>query len=599
MLKADLIPTPLVATRDAVPIVASRPPQQFPVLIISARLLWWCATVLALRLTQRDGAAEYGRRFRELLESLGGLWIKLGQLLSLRVDLFPLEFCRELAQLQINVSGFPVSEAVAILEADLGRPLDAVFADFDRVPLAAASMGQVHLARLRKSGVRVAVKVQRPHLPAIFTHQLRVIQSVIWVVKLVRYRPNLRWDELIWELAEIMKEEMDCRYEGSTTRRMRRTLRPHGIYAPRVFHATARVLVTEFIDGVLMAEYIQVLNRDPGRVNAWLAENGVDPDRVGRRLIVSLLRQIQEDNLFHGDLHPGNIMLLRNSKVALIDFGACSFTEREYLQRFRLTVRALADGSFDKAADLTLLLCGALPRVNLDGVKEGFVQAMRIWAAKTGVAGVPYHEKSVAVIYNDVIRILYEHDATMEWALLRIRRAQETLDASLLYLVPDVNYRTLAKRYFRAADSRAAAMRPDDARKAELGSSLDTALTTIERFDEFTLLQGASIRRQARRFETAATDVGNLFAAGISRLAIAGAIGAALLVSVFLAQRYPAAMTAIFGGVLTGWLRIPPVLDAHAWTIVLSASGLACAALLRLRRRLQRFDMPVDRVAYL
>jgi ubiquinone biosynthesis protein len=360
---------------------------------------------------------------------------------------------------------------------------------------------------------------------------------------------------------------------------MRRTLRPHGIYAPRVFHATARVLVTEFIDGVLMAEYIQVLNRDPGRVNAWLAENGVDPDRVGRRLIVSLLRQIQEDNLFHGDLHPGNIKLLRNSKVALIDFGACSFTEREYLQRFRLTVRALADGSFDKAADLTLLLCGALPRVNLDGVKEGFVQAMRIWAAKTGVAGVPYHEKSVAVIYNDVIRILYEHDATMEWALLRIRRAQETLDASLLYLVPDVNYRTLAKRYFRAADNRAAAMRPDDARKAELGSSLDTALTTIERFDEFTLLQGAGIRRQARRFEAA--------------------IAAALLVSVFFAQRYPAAMTAIFGGVLTGWLRIPPVLDAHAWTIVLSASGVSCAALLRLRRRLQRFDVPVDRVAYL
>src|SRR5689334_2740092 len=96
MLNAAAIPTPLVATRDAVPIVELPRASRLPALRITGRLAWWVLTVLWLRLTRRQGAAEFGRRFRFLLESLGGLWIKLGQLLSLRVDLFPIAFCREL-----------------------------------------------------------------------------------------------------------------------------------------------------------------------------------------------------------------------------------------------------------------------------------------------------------------------------------------------------------------------------------------------------------------------------------------------------------------------------------------------------------------------
>ena len=535
MLKAADIPTPLVAERDPVPIVDLRPERGFPVVGISVRLLWWVVTILWLRLTRQAGAAEFRAPLppppRRPPAASGSSSVSCCHCASIS---FPIRVLPRAGAAAVSVTGFRAAEAVAILEADLGRPLDVLFSEFSLAPIAAASMGQVHVARLRTSGVRVAVKVQRPQLPAVFAHQLKVIAGIVWVLKRLHYRPNLRWDELIWELTEIMKEEMDCRYEASTTRRMRRTLRAHGIYAPRVFYATARVLVTEFIDGVLMTDYLHAINRDPARVQTWLAENGIDPGEVGRRLIRSLLRQILEDNLFHGDLHPGNIMLLRGNRIALIDFGACSFTEREYLERFRVTVRSLADGTFEKAADLTLLLCGPLPRVDLESITESFVQAMRIWAAKTGVAGVPYHEKSVAVIYNEVIRILYEHDCTMEWALLRIRRAQETLDASLLYLVPDVNYRTLARGYFRAAERRAAAMQPGDAERAGRGASLDAALSTIAQIDEYTLLNAATIRRQARRFEAAAEHIGDLFASSVARLATVGAVLPALVVGLFL-----------------------------------------------------------------
>jgi ubiquinone biosynthesis protein len=587
MLNAASIPTPLVETRDTVFIAQSAPPRRLAALVISLRLLRLAGTIAWFRLIGRSDPGADGRRLRFLLEDLGGLWIKLGQLLSLRVDLFPLAFCRELSQLQIKVVGFPGVEAIAILEADLGRPVDAVFETFDETPLAAASMGQVHVARLRGSGVRVAVKVQRPHLPDVFEHQRRVIRAVLWIIAAVGFRPNLRWEELLWELTQIMHEEMDCRYEASLTRRMRRTLKAHGIYAPRVFYATKRVLVTEFIDGVLMADYIRVRNSDPERLAAWLTENGIAPHLVGEQLILSLLRQILEDNLFHGDLHPGNVMLLRDNKIALIDFGACSFTEREYLARFHLTVRSLASRDYLKAADCTLLLCGTLPPVDLDRIRDEFVRAMHLWAAKTSVPEVPYHQKSVAVIYNEVIRILYEHDATMEWALLRIRRAQETLDASLLYLIPEVNYRKIAVRYFRAADRRAAAATRRDRARMQDASTIDTTLDAIATVDELTLLGAGNIRRRVQRFEASANRAAALIAAFVARVAVLAGLTTALVFAAFAVQRLPRLAAWLLGAAIVEHLQRVPHLDAQLWTLALTGSVLWTFAVLRLKHRLR------------
>ena len=206
MLKADTIPTPLVSPdhRPAVTIVDLRRPARLPALSVALRLLWWGATMLWVRVTRRGSPSEYGRRFRLLLEDLGGLWIKLGQLLSLRADLFSFEFCRELSRLQVKAVGFPPEEAMRILEADLGGSLRSYFSEFEETAHAAASMGQVHLARLRDSGVRVAIKVQRPNLPWTFTHQLRVIRWIVWAIQFARFRPHMRWSELIWELDQIM-----------------------------------------------------------------------------------------------------------------------------------------------------------------------------------------------------------------------------------------------------------------------------------------------------------------------------------------------------------------------------------------------------------
>jgi ubiquinone biosynthesis protein len=353
LLKPDWIPTPLVQREDrpAVEIAPASRVLPFGTLIVLVRFIWWVTTVVVSHALGRGSAAVYGRQFRLLLENLGGLWVKLGQLLSLRVDLFPLEFCRELAQLQAKAIGFSPADARRIIEEDLGGSIDQFFTEFEMAPAAAASIGQVHLATLGESGLRVAVKVQRPSLPGTFAQQFRVIRTIVWFVQATGYRAHMRWEDLVWELRHIMLEEMDCRYEASSTRRMRRNLRAHGVYVPKVFYGTRRVLVSEFVEGVLMADYLRVRLSDPAALNKWREANGINEREVGRDLLFSLLRQLIEDNLFHGDLHPGNIMLLRDNRVALIDFGTCSFSEHTTLEWFRMSIVALSQRNYAKALD--------------------------------------------------------------------------------------------------------------------------------------------------------------------------------------------------------------------------------------------------------
>lgn len=600
LLDPDWIPTPLIR-RDARPRVEIAPTprvSRFAAIVVFARLFWWVLTVVTSRVLGRGDAAVYGRQFRVLLEDLGGLWIKLGQLLSLRVDLFPLDFCRELSHLQVKAVGFSPAEAMRIVEEDLGGPLAGFFTSFDEHPVAAASIGQVHFARLRENGVRVAVKIQRPHLPRTFEQQFRVIRGIVRLVQIAGYRSHMRWEELVWELRHIMLEEMDCRYEGSSTRRMRRNLKRHGIYVPKVFVATRRVLVTEYIDGVLMSDYIRMLTADPDALRGWRAENGIESRALGRHLVLSLLRQLIEDNLFHGDLHPGNIVLLRDNRVALIDFGTCSFSERSTLEWFRLSIMALGERNYSEAADLYLLLAGTLPAgVDIESVRGEFLQALCEWGARTPVRELPYHDKSIAAIYNAVLKILYEHHCTMEWALLRIRRGLETLDASLIHLLPDCNYSEIADTYARQAAARQA--------QADAGRSPSAALEAVratfeigERLGEYTMFQAAILRRHVRVFQTASNKAVDLLATAVTQLALVMLLATGLAGAIGLAQRNSAWLGFLGDDLVTRLAGMVPVLDPQIWIGTLAAGLYASGILVRLRGRLRRHERrAAERVA--
>ena len=280
----------------------------------------------------------------------------------------------------------------------------------------------------------------------------------------------------------------------------------------------------EFVEGALMADYLQLMNTDPGRLAAWLAENNIDQQRVARRLCLSSLRQTLEDNLYHGDLHPGNIILLRDSRIALIDCGTVGFLELEYLEKFRLFLRSLFQLDYDKAADMAFLLSTSLPIRDLDRTKEDLVRALRAWGARTFVQQLPYEEKSMANALQGCFKVYLRYKCALAWEIVRVCRAGATLDASLMHLYPEANYTVLGRQYFRQAERRA--LRSFGRRKSLKQMLMNLAIATElpGKAAELAFFYTALARKQAKVFEGATTKVANLFAVLFGNLSLLCAV---------------------------------------------------------------------------
>jgi ubiquinone biosynthesis protein len=602
MLPSRLIPTRLIdpSQRPALVIADARPPSRLRTASVVLALLRFLLAIAALRLKGRLDSGTAGQLLRERFEELGGLWLKAGQLMSLRIDLFPQGFCQELAKLQNRSVGFPTPLARQIIEEDLGAPIEQYFDEFGERPFAVASIGQVYRARLRQEGVYVAVKVQKPYAPEMFARDLVFIRWLVRFLMLVRFRRHMRWDLGYDELCAVMKEELDFHYEASSIRRMRKSLKGHRIYVPRLFshYSSRRILVTEFIHAVLMADYIKVADTDPQRLATWLNENNVDPRKVARRLIHSIFRQLLENNLYHGDLHPGNIVLLRDSRIALIDFGSTNFTEREYLQKFRMFIRALATRDYAKAADLCLMLTASLPNIDTEEVKEKLVHALRAWATRTLVRELPYHDKSLDNATINVVTILVDYRCTMAWSWLRIHRALTTLDTSLIYLFSDVNYTRMLQRYFRSAERRRLRemIGPEMVRRSL--NAYQVGLDIQDRVNEYTLFQGTLVRRHAQVFRGATSKVAAVMAlfAQLARTAVA--VGGAFGLILYLHQHERITVERWLGPQLSESLARVPRLDAAIWVGLALSYVYLLWLIVKVRRRLREKDAGShDRVA--
>ncbi len=460
MLKPELVPTPLVSPNERPPIqlVAIKKPTRQATLKLLGRLvkfggsLWWDVKV---HHTQLDIIA---RRTHAFLEDLGGLWIKAGQLISMRIDLVPREIADELSNLQYRADGFPFEIARPIVEAAIGRPIEEVFDVFEEQPFAAASISQEHRAHLRAENVWVVVKVQRPGIQDIFSRDFRLIT---WLFKVWGWFPRLSFmslDGLLRELIQMMKEELTYSYELGNMLRMRKLLRKHKIYVPKLFTAYSgeHVITMEEISGVVMTDYLRMVQSDPDRVTGWCEQNQVDPRKVGRRLMFTFYRQLYEDNLFHGDLHPGNIILLRNSRFALIDFGTIGNLEKRFLEAYREVARATSQKDYSQAVEVYLLMCDHVPVLDLAALRGEMVEAYRAWESRVHAYGTSYMDKAISgAMAADLQNIAARYHVNPSWQYLRVARAITTLDANLSVLLGDANPVKILKQYFRQAQKRA------------------------------------------------------------------------------------------------------------------------------------------------
>ncbi|WP_439595337.1 ABC1 kinase family protein [Falsiroseomonas sp.] len=587
-LSEHLRPSDLIPVTTSAPMTFDAPPSvaRLATLRIVLKLSGYGLRVLARRITGRYDPTAAARDLREIFEKLGGLWVKMGQLIALRSDLLDPAFCEEMNRLQYRAVGFPPEESLRIIRAELGEHrLEDVFESLNPLPFAAASIAQVHLARLRKPNVDVIIKVLRPGVQEIFERDFRLLRTLVTIIDLMPSIRVLRLGDALSELRRIIAEETDFRFEAANMKRMRQLLRDEKVLIPRVFrqYSSARILVSECVWGVLMADYIRVSAQDPERVRRWRAENDIEPEEVGERLFSSYLRQLMEENFFHADMHPGNIILLRNGRFALIDLGSVGSVDREFLGIYQAMLRSLGNQDFAKAADLLLRICSNVRAADLQQIRAELIRCYRDWAAKVHVEGLPYHERNILSGSNAAGQVLARYGVAQSWDLLKLGRAWATMDASLNQLFPDMNYIKLFRAYFGDAQRRQLRrmFRPNTLRK-QIGGAFST-------ISEYNLVLGSLLRTQAIALQTTTSKlsrIGVILARGMKL-----GTGVALLVFLmtYLEQHQPQLAEAAGLSRLNPLSGVGmPVLSPMWWGLLLLGGFVSWRALKRMQRELAR-----------
>ena len=295
---------------------------------------------------------QQAKRLREALEELGPTFSKLGQVLSTRPDLLPVEYIEELALLQSHVPPMTERAVVQVSEQELGVPWEDVFKSIDPNPLAAGTIAQVHRATL-ESGDRVVVKVQRPTARAEIEQDLALLE--VFAEK-VGKRPALNrvidMEAVFKHLSTSLHRELDFRQEADNIERMQAVLTGYDRLAvPRVYRdlSTSRLLVMEEIQGIPIKQ----------------APAGPERIQAARQLLESYYKQIIVDGFFHADPHPGNLMWWKD-RVYFLDFGMVGEVGADFREHLLLLLMALWQEDAAFVADVTLMMTGAIDRNDLD-----------------------------------------------------------------------------------------------------------------------------------------------------------------------------------------------------------------------------------------
>jgi predicted unusual protein kinase regulating ubiquinone biosynthesis (AarF/ABC1/UbiB family) len=255
------------------------------------------------------------RRAQQLVNTtigLGPTFIKIGQSLSTRIDFLPPIYIEALSQLQDRVPAFDVTKAIEIIETELGTSMQSLFAQFDPIPIAAASLGQVHKAKLR-TGVDVVIKVQRPGLQQLFELDFKVIDKLLWWVALFLPAKRLRELRAIYqEFFALLFQEIDYTKEGQNAERFRENFKDSKIVtSPKIYwqYTTGKVLTMSYLPGIKIDD------------RATLEACGFNPKQINQLGICCYLKQLLVDGFFQADPHPGNMAIAADGKLVVYDFG--------------------------------------------------------------------------------------------------------------------------------------------------------------------------------------------------------------------------------------------------------------------------------------
>jgi ubiquinone biosynthesis protein len=371
-----------------------------------------------------------GERLAAALTEAGPTFIKLGQSLATRADLLGEEIADDLARLQDRLPHFPAEAARAIIETELGQPIEALFSSFDDTPIAAASIAQVHFA-VTTDGNEVAVKVLRPDIEAAFARDLDMLAEAAALIE--RTQPSyrrLKPREVVATFARVVEVEMDLRLEAAAASELATNFaNDPSFHVPQVdWQRTGRrVLTLERVVGIPIDEV------------ARLRAAGIDPEPVLETATCAFFNQVFRDGFFHADLHPGNLFVGPDGGLVVVDFGIMGrldIATRRYLAEMLL---GFLEGDYGRVADVHYA-AGYIPA---DQPRDMFVQACR--AIGEPIFGLSLNEISIARLLAQLFRVTETFQMETQPQLLLLQKTMMVAEGIGRRLNPEVNMWELAR----------------------------------------------------------------------------------------------------------------------------------------------------------
>lgn len=406
-----------------------------------------------------------GERIRFTLEELGPTFIKFGQILSTRYDILPKDIVDELSKLQDEITPFDLDTAKSIIRDELGKDLEDVFIEFQEEPLAAASIGQVYRGVL-KDGNKVVIKVQRPNIDEIIKQDIDILYTLARLFDdILKKKMVISTRDIVEEFSYFIRKELDYTYEAQNCERFRMYFKnDERVVIPKTYweYTTKKVLVMEEIKGIKVSDIDEI------------DKMGFNKEKLSELGAKVFLEQIFIHGFFHGDPHPGNILVLSENKISFIDFGVVGYLDNLTFEFITTLLRAAIDRDIDKIVESLYKMNAISAETDEIGLKKELFFIINYYF------DLPINKINFGEAFNEIMSIAYKYKLKMPSQLTLLIKSIITIEGTGKKLNPHFNLSRISKEIIKKITKRK--FNPKSVTK----KIIDTTTENIENIFEIT-----------------------------------------------------------------------------------------------------------------
>ncbi|WP_427339084.1 ABC1 kinase family protein [Caloranaerobacter sp. DY30410] len=406
-----------------------------------------------------------GERIRFTLEELGPTFIKFGQILSTRYDILPKDIVDELSKLQDEITPFDLDTAKNIIKDELGKDLEDIFMEFQEEPLAAASIGQVYRGVL-KNGNKVVIKVQRPNINEVIKQDIDILYTLAKMFDdILKKKMVISARDIVEEFSYFIKKELDYTYEAQNCERFRMYFKnDKRVVIPKIYweYTTKKVLVMEEIKGIKVSDIDEI------------DKMGFNKEKLSELGAKVFLEQIFIHGFFHGDPHPGNILILSEDKISFIDFGVVGYLDNLTFEFITTLLKAAIDRDIDKIVESLYKMNAISDETDEIGLNKELFFIINYYF------NLPINKINFGEAFNEIMTIAYKYKLKMPSQLTLLIKSIITIEGTGKKLNPHFNLSKISKEIIKEITKRK--FDPKSIAK----KIVDTATVNIENIFEIT-----------------------------------------------------------------------------------------------------------------